>query len=99
MSRNLELELIEKISASLSKSIGGSGCGSLLIDDTDAAAGAFYCVVPQENTEFDVSGCATDITGFPTGVNDFVVGAGVPLFGNWTSIQLTSGSVIAYKIC
>jgi hypothetical protein len=98
MARNLELELIEKIGASLKEALGGN-CGSILIDDTTASTGTFYCVVAQEVTEFDVSGCSTDITDFPTGVNDFVVGAGVPLFGSWTSIELNSGSVIAYKRC
>ena len=99
MARNLELELIEKISTSLKEALGGGTCGSILIDDTTASPGTFYCVVPQEITEFDVSGCATDITGFPTGADDFMVGSGVPLFGNWTSIELNSGSVIAYKRC
>jgi hypothetical protein len=99
MAKNLELELIQKISVSLQEALGQNGCGSILIDDTAASTGTFYCVVPQENTEFDVSGCATDITGFPTGSDDFMAGPGVPWFGNWTSIQLVSGSVIAYKRC
>jgi hypothetical protein len=98
MAKNLELELIEKISVSLNRALGGN-CGSLLIDDTDAATGAFYCVVAQENTQFDVSGCATNIAEFPTGGDDFTVVAGVPFFGDWTSVKLNYGSVIAYKIC
>ena len=98
MAKNLELELIEKISTTLKEALSGN-CGSVLIDDTDAVTGIFYCVVPQETTEFDVSGCSTDIVSFPTGGDDFYVGAGVPLFGTWTSIQLGDGSVIAYKRC
>ena len=93
--RNLKLDLINEIKSRLKEVMGG--CGTILIDDTATHAGSWYCVIPQEITEFDASECSTDITDFPSG--DFYVGAGMPLFGNWTAIALDSGSVIAFTKC
>ena len=97
MARNLELELIENIQKSLKESVGG--CGSVYIDDADTHLGNFYCVVTHELTGFDVSECANNITNWPEGENNFYVGPGTVLFGNWSAVELLSGSITAYTKC
>lgn len=97
MARNIELDLLDEINKKIKQALGG--CGSTIVTGTDAVSGTWYAVIAQETTEFDVSGCTTDITGFPTGGNDFVVSAGVTLYGNWSAIELNSGSVMALEQC
>ena len=95
MARNLKLDLLKETKKNLQQSAGG--CGSEIIDGTAAVTGNWFCIVAQESTQLDVSGCTTDIENFPG--TDVVIGAGITLFGNWTSVELISGSVIAYEKC
>ena len=97
MAKTLEIELLESLDKTLKNALGG--CGSTLIDDTANHTGNWYCVIAQESSEFDVSGCTTSITGFPTGSDDFVVTSGVVLYGSWSAIELNSGSVLAFERC
>ncbi len=96
MGRNLKTDLIQDISKNIKKALG-TCLTTTIVSGTDAVTGNWYCVIPLEATGLDVSGCSVDITNFPTG--DVTIGAGVALFGNWTSIELNSGSVLAFETC
>lgn len=98
MARTLKVDLIKEIKDNLKSSMGG--CGSTLITGTTQVTGNWYAIVTSGITEFDVSGCVTDTPGFPApGGDNFVVGTGTVIFGNFTAIELDSGSVTAYIQC
>tara|TARA_R110002012_G_scaffold24556_5_gene81952 strand:- start:1775 stop:2068 length:294 start_codon:yes stop_codon:yes gene_type:complete len=96
MAKTLTEDLLTEIKNNIKNGLGG--CGSEIIDGTAAVTGNWFCVVPLDATQFDVSGCSTNIANFPTD-SDIVIAPGVPLFGDWTSIQLIDGSVQAYVLC
>ena len=97
MARNLEVDLLKTLKKELRNALGG--CGSILIDDTSNHAGNWYAIIAQEQTELDVSGCTVDIEDFPSSTTDIIIGAGVVLYGNWSAIELNSGSVLALETC
>ena len=67
--------------------------GAILIDDTDAHTGPYFAITALEDAAVDVSEC--DMS-FITDVADFTIPKGVTIYGNFTSIELDSGKVIAY---
>ncbi len=67
--------------------------GVILIDDTDAHTGPFVAITALSDAAVDVSEC--DMS-FITDVADFTIPKGVTIFGRFTSIELDSGSVLAY---
>ena len=67
--------------------------GAILIDDTAAHTGPYFAITALEDAAVDVSEC--DMS-FITDVADFTIPKGVTIYGNFTSIELDSGKVIAY---
>ena len=67
--------------------------GVVLIDDTVEHTGPFVAITALSDAAVDVSEC--DMS-FITDVADFTIPKGVTIFGRFTSIELDSGSVLAY---
>ena len=72
-------------------SLGQAGC--ILIDDTAAHTGPFVAITALSDAAVDVSQC--DMS-FLEDAADFTIPKGVTIFGRFVSIELDSGSVIAY---
>ena len=68
---------------------------AILIDDTDAHTGPYFAITALEDAAVDVSEC--DMS-FITDVADFTIPKGCTIYGNFTSIELDSGKVIAYSL-
>ena len=68
---------------------------AILIDDTDAHTGPYFAITALSDAAVDVSEC--DMS-FITDVADFTIPTGVTIYGNFTSIELDSGTVIAYSL-
>ena len=68
--------------------------GVVLIDDTDAHTGPFVAIQALEDAVVDVSEC--DMS-FIEDVVDFTIPAGLTIYGRFTSIELDSGKVLAYR--
>ena len=71
--------------------LGQAGC--ILIDDTDAHTGVFVAITALEDAAVDVSEC--DMS-YIEDVADFTIPKGATIFGQFASIELDSGKVIAY---
>ena len=69
--------------------------GAILIDDTVEHTGPYFAITALEDAVVDVSEC--DMS-FITDVVDFTIPKGLTLYGNFASIELDSGKVIAYKL-
>ena len=72
-------------------SLGQAGC--ILIDDDVEHTGVFVAITALEDAPVDISEC--DMS-YITDVADFTIPKGVTIYGQFASIELDSGSVIAY---
>ena len=73
--------------------------GAELITDTNDHSGDWYCIVSvEDDTTLDASSCVVNWTtngaAFST---DLDLITGVPMYGDWTTISLTDGKVLAYR--
>ena len=68
--------------------------GVIMIDDTDAHTGPFVAITAITDAVVDVSEC--DMS-FIEDVADFTIPKGVTIYGQFTSIELDSGTVFAYR--
>ena len=68
---------------------------AIFIDDTDAHTGPFFAITALTDAAVDVSEC--DMS-FITDVADFTIPKGVTIYGAFTSIELDSGTVLAYSL-
>ena len=68
--------------------------GVILIDDTNEHAGPFVAIQALADAVVDVSEC--DMS-FIEDVADFTISKGMTIFGRFASIELDSGSVLAYR--
>ena len=66
---------------------------AILIDDTDAHTGPYFAITALEDAAVDISEC--DMS-FITDVADFTIPKGCTIYGTFASIELDSGSVLAY---
>ena len=66
---------------------------AILIDDTAEHTGPYFAITALTDAVVDISEC--DMS-FITDVADFTIPKGVTIYGNFTSIELDSGKVIAY---
>ena len=71
------------------------------IDDTNEHTGPFFAVTALADAVVDVSECTTNITEGDSAAmqaiaTNFTIPKGVTIYGDFTSIELDSGSVIAY---
>lgn len=67
--------------------------GVILIDDTVAHTGPFVAIQALEDAAVDISEC--DMS-FIEDVADFTIPKGLTIYGEFTSIELDSGKVLAY---
>ena len=67
--------------------------GVIMIDDTDAHTGPFVAITAITDAVVDVSEC--DMS-FIEDVADFTIPAGMTIYGNFASIEIASGKVLAY---
>tara|TARA_R110002110_G_scaffold311702_3_gene525218 strand:+ start:982 stop:1266 length:285 start_codon:yes stop_codon:yes gene_type:complete len=68
---------------------------AILIDDVVEHAGPFFAITALVDAVVDVDQC--DMS-FITDVADFTIPKGVTIYGNFASIELDSGTVIAYSL-
>ena len=69
--------------------------GAVIIDGTDEITGPFIAITALENAVVDTSECdVTWLSGTIPGT--FKIGLGATIYGYFASIELDSGSVIAY---
>ena len=68
--------------------------GAILIDDTVEHTGPYFAITALADAVVDHSACTTNITDGA----DFTLPKGVTIYGNFTSISLDSGTVIAYSL-
>lgn len=76
----------------LSKTMG-SNTRVKLVADTNEHTGPFCAITALTTAVVDVSEC--DMS-FIEGVDDFTITAGTTIYGKFESIELDSGSVLAY---
>ena len=67
--------------------------GTIFIDDTAEHTGPYIGFIAITNAVLDVSECTSNITDEA----DFTIEKGWTIYGNFTSITLASGTVLAYK--
>tara|TARA_R100000700_G_scaffold39891_2_gene53872 strand:- start:1326 stop:1610 length:285 start_codon:yes stop_codon:yes gene_type:complete len=68
--------------------------GAILIDDQNEHTGPYFAITALTDAVVDISEC--DMS-FITDVADFTIPKGVTIYGNFASIELDSGTVIAYS--
>ena len=68
--------------------------GAVIIDGTDEITGPFIAVTGLEASVVDTSECTTNLSG--TVPATFKIPEGTTVYGKFDSIELDSGSVIAY---
>jgi len=87
----------ERLLSSIDRQARVGECGGVLIDGTTAVTGRFVAfTVIADSTQLDVSGIDSNIDDLDT---DTTIPKGVTIFGNFASLQLTGGAIIAYKKC
>ena len=82
-----------KYTVAEAQNAGLGQAGVILIDDTAAHTGPFVAIQALEDAAVDVSEC--DMSWIED-VVDFTIPAGLTIYGNFTSIELDSGKVLAY---
>ena len=85
---------IRKFSVIESSNLAFGQVGSILIDDTDAHTGPYCAITALTDAVVDISEC--DMSWIED-VADFTIPTGTTIFGRFTSIELDSGSVLAYR--
>ena len=73
--------------------------GGTYINTTGATTGKFFAIQATEDTVLAAqTSNITNLDDICTGQDATTLSAGTVLYGNFTSITLTSGAVIAYNI-
>ena len=75
------------------QNLGLGQSGVILIDDTAAHTGPFVAITALEDAAVDISEC--DMS-FIEDIADFTIPKGTTIYGNFASIELDSGKVLAY---
>jgi hypothetical protein len=94
---NTTLErLLKSLKDYTQNSLGG--CGVLMIDDTDEHTGPFTALtaIGTADAVIDTSECTTNIEDAAATIT---IPEGATIFGNFTSIELDSGAILAYRKC
>ena len=68
--------------------------GAVIIDGTDEITGPFIAVTALAGAVVDTSECTTNLSG--TVPATFPIPAGLTIYGQFDSIELDSGTVLAY---
>jgi len=97
MANNTTEERLLQIIADSSKNSLGQ-CGVLMIDDTIEHTGPFVALtaIGTADAVIDSSECTTNIEDAAATIT---IPEGATIFGNFTSIELDSGAVLAYRKC
>ncbi len=97
MANNTTEERLLQIIADSSKNSLGQ-CGVLMIDDTVEHTGPFVALtaIGTADAVIDSSECTTNIEDAAATIT---IPEGATIFGNFTSIELDSGAVLAYRKC
>ena len=86
---------LQRYTVQESQNVGLGQAGCILIDDVNVThTGPFVAITALEDAEVDISEC--DMS-FITDVADFTIPKGATIFGDFVSIELDSGKVIAYN--
>ena len=91
-----KLSVVEAQNAALGQA------GAKFISDTSVHSGSFVAIQCIEDTVFNVLTPADTTNGYGVGsyngntMASETIPAGMTIYGRWTSIDLTSGAVIAY---
>ena len=73
--------------------------GGEYINDTAAHAGKFFAVLATEDTVIaSITSNITNLSDITNAQDGTTLSANTAIYGNISSIQLTSGAVIAYNI-
>ncbi len=73
--------------------------GGKYINDQANHTGDFFCVFCTEDTVFaSITSNVENISALCTGGDATTLPANTPIYGRITSLTLTSGAVIAYKV-
>ena len=73
--------------------------GGEYINGTDAVTGTFFAIQATEDTVLAAQASnITNLDDICTGQDATTLAAGMVLYGNFTSIDLTSGAVVAYNV-
>ena len=67
--------------------------GSVFIDDTAEHTGPFVAFIAITEAVLDVSACTTNIDD----AADFTIEKGWTIYGQFTSLSIDSGTILAYK--
>jgi len=70
---------------------------SKFINDTSDHVGPFQAIIAIADAELDVSSCVFSATMIDYDA-DFTLPKGVTIYGEFNTLSLASGSVIAYKL-
>jgi hypothetical protein len=70
--------------------------GAVIIDGTDEITGPFIAVTSLAAAVVDTSECTTNLSGTVPGT--FAIPVGTTIYGQFDSIELDSGAVIAYYL-
>ena len=85
---------LQKYTVQESQNLGLGQAGCILIDDTVEPTGPFVAITALEDAAVDISEC--DMS-FMTDIADFTIPKGTTIYGDFASIELDSGKVIAYN--
>jgi len=85
---------LHKYTVQEAENAGLGQAGVVLIDDTVEHTGPYVAITALTNAAVDVSEC--DMSWI-TDVADFTIPAGVTIYGRFASIELDSGTILAYK--
>jgi hypothetical protein len=73
--------------------------GGTYINGTDVVTGRFFAIQATEDTVIQAQASnITNLDNLCQPVDNTTLSAGTVIYGNFTSIDLTSGAVIAYNI-
>ena len=94
---NTTEEILLKAIKDLTKNSLGQ-CGVLMIDDTVEHTGPFVALtaIGTADAVIDTSECTTNIEDAAATIT---IPEGATIFGNFASIELDSGAILAYRKC
>ena len=73
--------------------------GGIYINGTDVVTGTWFAIQATEDTVIQAQASnITNLDNICQPVDNITLAAGMVLYGNFTSIDLTSGAVIAYNV-
>jgi len=87
VSESLLLSLVKNLSETMAPGVVH------MIDDTVEHTGPYFAIAALEDSVIDTSECTTNITDAAATIS---IPKGMTIYGNFASIELDSGKVLAY---